>query len=341
MQRGANRLTRNNAGRITSVGGAGATARGGRLRTASGKKRATVTTKISGGRSGVVGKPKGLKPGAVKVKAKATTQKNRKRITPEKVSRVASRVTAVNANAYSKTGIKRLNAIEASTRAKTFLTRKAGGMSGMSGKTYAQQQAIVAESMKKPIRYSTQKPNRNKPTAYTSLGQSNIRRKNQADANTERNLSAASGRAGNARRSIKAPDNARTRNNRLQTMNRRVRYLQQETDSTAYKKAVSARASALAARPAGTGSKVVFRGKNKAANRQHFVANQRTRGVGYELRNARPGAFSATAGGGRVGIRRSDTGNRQLSMLGVPAKKLYRSKRVKVQRPTGGRYGKR
>ena len=69
MQRGVNRLTRNNAGRITSVGGAGATARGGRLRTAAGKKRATVTTKISGGRSGVVGKPKGLKPGAVKVKA--------------------------------------------------------------------------------------------------------------------------------------------------------------------------------------------------------------------------------------------------------------------------------
>jgi hypothetical protein len=73
MQRGANRLTRNNAGRITSVGGAGATARGGRLRTAAGKKRATVTTKISGGRSGVVGKPKGLKPGAVKVKAAPST----------------------------------------------------------------------------------------------------------------------------------------------------------------------------------------------------------------------------------------------------------------------------
>lgn len=69
MERGANRLTRDNAGRITSVGGAGATARGGRLATATGNKRATVTTRISGGRSGVVGKPKGLKPGAMKAKA--------------------------------------------------------------------------------------------------------------------------------------------------------------------------------------------------------------------------------------------------------------------------------
>jgi hypothetical protein len=45
VSRGTNRLTRDNAGRITSVGGNGATARGGRLRTASGKQRATVTAR--------------------------------------------------------------------------------------------------------------------------------------------------------------------------------------------------------------------------------------------------------------------------------------------------------
>lgn len=45
VSRGVNRLTRDNAGKITSVGGEGATARGGRLRTAAGNKRATVTTK--------------------------------------------------------------------------------------------------------------------------------------------------------------------------------------------------------------------------------------------------------------------------------------------------------
>lgn len=54
---GKNRLTRNNAGRITSVGGQGATGRGGRLRTASGAKRQTVVVKMklqnaSGVRSG-------------------------------------------------------------------------------------------------------------------------------------------------------------------------------------------------------------------------------------------------------------------------------------------------
>jgi len=45
IQRGVNRLTRDNAGRITSVGGSGATARGGRIRTAAGNLRATVTSK--------------------------------------------------------------------------------------------------------------------------------------------------------------------------------------------------------------------------------------------------------------------------------------------------------
>ena len=49
VSRGVNRLTRDNAGKITSVGGSGATARGGRLRTAAGNKRATVTAKVAGG----------------------------------------------------------------------------------------------------------------------------------------------------------------------------------------------------------------------------------------------------------------------------------------------------
>lgn len=297
------------------------------------------------------------------------------RITPEKVSRVTGRVNAVTANASSKSGVKRLNATEVGVRAKAFLTRKAGGMSGMVGKTYAQQQAAVAAGMKKPTRYSTQTPNRNKPRAYNELGQANIRRKNQAAANIERNSSATSGRAGNAgglatatnirakaqrltniaaanaptakalkTRDMgpKAPDTARSRNNRLQTANRRVKYFQGETDSLNYQKAVGTRAKALAARPAGTGGKVVFRGKNKAANRQNIRANDLTRRVRYDLQNARPGAFSATAGGGRSGIRRTDTGSRQLSLLGGASKKLYSSRRVAIQRPSGKRrYGKR
>jgi hypothetical protein len=55
VSRGANRLTRDNAGKITSVGGNGATARGGRLKTASGKQRATQTARaIGGSRAGTI-----------------------------------------------------------------------------------------------------------------------------------------------------------------------------------------------------------------------------------------------------------------------------------------------
>jgi hypothetical protein len=72
--RGTNRLTRDNAGRITSVGGQGATARGGRLRTAGGRLRATQTARIGGKRAGVIGKPKGLKAGTVKVGAMAASR---------------------------------------------------------------------------------------------------------------------------------------------------------------------------------------------------------------------------------------------------------------------------
>lgn len=67
VSRGTNRLTRDNAGRITSVGGNGATARGGRLRTASGKQRGVQTARVkAGGGAGRVAKPKGMKPGALK-----------------------------------------------------------------------------------------------------------------------------------------------------------------------------------------------------------------------------------------------------------------------------------
>jgi hypothetical protein len=60
VSRGVNRLTRDNAGKITSVGGTGATARGGRLKTAAGNKRAMQTAKVSGGR------PAGTMKGKVK-----------------------------------------------------------------------------------------------------------------------------------------------------------------------------------------------------------------------------------------------------------------------------------
>ncbi len=64
--RGKNRLTRDNSGRITSVGGDGATARGGRLRTAAGKQRAVRTAKIKGAPASVVSRAGKLKSGSKK-----------------------------------------------------------------------------------------------------------------------------------------------------------------------------------------------------------------------------------------------------------------------------------
>lgn len=482
MQRGTNRLTRDNAGRITSVGGDGATARGGRLRTASGKQRATVTAKGIGkapagtvGRSGkvkaprqsdatvmggtsripasqrpgsitntlrgtlrslaqadarrireiesITGQPvraprrapagqgatvrapgrrsisgtlgdnlralaqsdartargmadlakpspagaikggssrKALKPAAAKPAATAKPARRRSRaasITPDKTKRITERINRVTAASSTKTGVKRLNSTEVSVRAKAFVTRKVGGMSGLQGKTFEQQQAAVKAALAKPNRYSTQKPNRNKPERYNNLGQSSLRRKAAAAnkvtaggsigegsrmaAQVNRSASIAASRAPSAPRLAtrsagpSAPNNARTRANRLRTMQARVRFNRSEPDSVSMSRAVTARNAALQARVPGTPGKVVFRGKNRAANRQNYRANDLTKRIRSDLQYSRPGAFSATAGGGRVGIRRTDTGNRQLAMFGQPAAKLMRTKRVKVNRPSG------
>lgn len=81
VSRGKNRITRDNAGRIASVGGEGATARGGRLRTAAGNKRAVQTARIKGS-GGRLRKPVG---GGLQ------------NITTEKSSRVASKNVATGA----------------------------------------------------------------------------------------------------------------------------------------------------------------------------------------------------------------------------------------------------
>jgi len=68
----ARRYARDNRGRFASSG-TGATARGGRLKTASGKKRATQTMQASAAPKGTIGKPRGLKPGAIKAKPQVSS----------------------------------------------------------------------------------------------------------------------------------------------------------------------------------------------------------------------------------------------------------------------------
>ncbi len=57
VSKGVNKLTRDNAGKITSVGGDGATARGGRLKTAAGNLRATQTKRLKTMQGVSYGKP--------------------------------------------------------------------------------------------------------------------------------------------------------------------------------------------------------------------------------------------------------------------------------------------
>lgn len=64
----ARRYARDNRGRFASSG-SGATARGGRLKTASGNKRQGQSMQVKGGPKGTIGKPKGLKPGAIQPRA--------------------------------------------------------------------------------------------------------------------------------------------------------------------------------------------------------------------------------------------------------------------------------
>lgn len=75
----ARRYARDNRGRFAS-GGGGATARGGRLRTAAGNKRKTQTMQASAAPKGTIGKPRGLKPGAIKPKAQVSTAADRLRV---------------------------------------------------------------------------------------------------------------------------------------------------------------------------------------------------------------------------------------------------------------------
>lgn len=95
LQRGTNRLTRDNAGRITSVGGSGATAYGGRIRTASGKRRATTVAKgIAKAPKGTVVKPRGLKADKNALVKAQTNQRLRARATTRNTNKSNDKITS-------------------------------------------------------------------------------------------------------------------------------------------------------------------------------------------------------------------------------------------------------
>ena len=290
---------------------------------------------------------------AAKPAAAAKPARRRSRaasITPDKTKRITERINRVTAASSTKTGVKRLNATEVSVRAKAFVTRKIGGMSGLQGKTFEQQQAAVKASLAKPTRYSTQKPNRNKPSKFNNLGQSTLRAKNKAaqakpaSPNLGKPAQVTSrGRtikpAENFKPAVKgksAPDNARTRANKLKTAQNRVK-MYSETDSRSAQNAIANRDAALKARPQGTPGNVVFRSRSRASSRFQQRANDLTTRINRDLKYSKPGAFSATGGGGGKGIVRRNTGDKQTSLFGKPAS-LYTNKTTKsVKRRSGNR----
>jgi hypothetical protein len=123
----------------------------------------------------------------VAVAARPVPGGRKARVDDGRVSRVIGRLNNVVRAAEDKTGVKRLNAIQAGVRAKSFLARKERGSVGMLNQmSQPEAFASVRKAMTKPPRYSTQKPNRNKPGRFNDLGQDKARVKARRDAMTTR-----------------------------------------------------------------------------------------------------------------------------------------------------------
>jgi hypothetical protein len=380
VSRGVNRLTRDNAGKITSVGGEGATARGGRLKTAAGNKRAMQTAKVSGGRpagtmkgrikrdpgaAGKVGQRKAAAATAAKkrialpslktntdlgrrgvvslsARAKVTRSQNVKSLATEKGKGVLERIQGAGARRGSReTKYNAPGSAGANRIAKTAATQS-------SARAFAQQQVYN----KGGGAYRGQRPEfdwkRSRATAKPAAAASN-----SGARDTARNIrDTANKQASNAAASqpstpklatkaagAKAPDNARTRANRLRTTQNLVKFRRVDSDSKSFSDAVKSRNSALAARTKGTGERINFRSKGQAVSRQNYRANEVTGRVKQNMRmfGAKPGNFSKQTGAANsTAMKRTDTGMRQPSLFG-PATKLYSTKTVKVKRKSGKR----
>lgn len=150
----ARRYARDNRGRFSSTG---ATARGGRLATASGKRRATQTKAIAAGKpAGTVGKPKGLKPGAIKAKPQVSSAAAPKpaATTPKQSSR-RRRPTADQSRAAGLTPISDIRARQAAQSAARDASRTRRVQSNMS-RARGQQVASTQGKQRAPFgRYST------------------------------------------------------------------------------------------------------------------------------------------------------------------------------------------
>jgi hypothetical protein len=196
-QRGTNRITRDNSGRITGVGKNGATARGGRLRTAAGNQRGAVLDRLKRapmagtmrgrvrrdpGAMGRVGagakpptKPAAAKPAKPAKQPKATAAKpapKGRNVDVAKMERILQRVIAPESRrgGFDRKGsVKARNFKDTRVRALKYIAKAAGGTNikangykvsaDYGSQTRDQMVQGAANKLSKPTRRSTLRNN--------------------------------------------------------------------------------------------------------------------------------------------------------------------------------------
>ena len=136
VAKGVNKLTRDNAGKITSVGGDGATARGGRLKTAAGNLRATQTKRLKTMQGVSYGKP-AAKTAAKGSKAAASTLRPGEFVKANLRPRNVAAKPQVSDKSWGKTKKENLAKAEALARSEGYkpyvdTRRKAKGIASFS-----------------------------------------------------------------------------------------------------------------------------------------------------------------------------------------------------------------
>lgn len=296
VQRGTNRLTRDNSGKITGQGGSGATARGGRLKTAAGNQRATQLDRLKGRIAGTVGKGGKVKGG-----------------------RKPSGIEAI-----PRGDLKRYRMLQNKIKPlRDSLDRDGSTMVGSTNRRMADQaSARYSQNLRKLNRItSTMRGLSNSPDSP------NIPRLPRV-ASTGKRL----GRTA----AIKKMDGPRKfggqswHDLRGQYSDGRVQYDDNYMNKLYKRKDKGA--SIRAARPTGTIRAASARPKTTRA--AAAPTGSRTRSQAKAVQNFRRNAIlDRTRGwsGRNTGIRRSDTGMRQLSLTG-PSKTLYSFRRTNLGR---------
>ena len=248
-------------------------------------------------------KPAAAKPAAAKRKSK--------KVSADKVSRIADRVNKVSTTTGGRQGVKALNRTQVAVRAKGFLSRKAGGVSGLnsSGASRADKIKSVQSSINTRTKYSTQKPNRNKPGRFNDLGQSSLRAKNKIAAQTPRQKIAAA-------KPVKAKPSNRMLGRR-ELLSRNPAPAPNTVRASGLKSTVKR-------------SKAPKKSSLVVRTRQQSKAAQKFRRESVLTRTRKPGSIGLGGTTPNARVKRQRTGT-QLSLLGKSAP-LYKFKPVKRRR---------